>query len=163
MIFIAIGSNLSSKTYGSALGACEYSIHELEQHRVKVVKKSHWYETKPIPESKQPNFINGLVSVETELTSSQLLALLHEIEAQMGRKRSVENAARIIDLDLIAYHTEIVESDVLTLPHPRMTKRAFVAAPIADIAPDWCHPISGQSITEILAALLDQKITRVSD
>ena len=76
-------------------------------------------------------------------------------------ERSVRDAARIIDIDLLAYNDEIVASEHLHLPHPRMHERAFVIAPLAEIAPDWHHPASGKSILELLAPIADQKITRI--
>ena len=76
----------------------------------------------------------------------------------MGRQRSEANAARIIDLDLLSYNAEIIESKILTLPHPRMMERAFVVQPITEIAPAWRHPLTGITITEILAGLTDQDI-----
>jgi 2-amino-4-hydroxy-6-hydroxymethyldihydropteridine diphosphokinase len=163
MIFIAIGSNDLSEIYGTPLENCEAAITLLERRKVAMIRKSGWYETVPIPASAQPNFINGVICVETHLTNIDLLTVLLEIEAQMGRVRSVKNAARIVDLDLITYHDEIFNSDRLVLPHPRLSERAFVAQPIADLAPDWRHPISGLLITEILAPLYKQEIRRVSD
>jgi 2-amino-4-hydroxy-6-hydroxymethyldihydropteridine diphosphokinase len=162
MIIIGIGSNLPSISYGSPIMNCETSLDLIARNGVDIVSRSSWYETVPIPVSDQPNFINGVIGVETKLSSSKLLAFLHEIEGQLGRERSVKDAARIIDLDLIAYHDEVVESESLTLPHPRMTARAFVAGPLAEIAPEWHHPISGLSILEILSNLSDQQIKLVS-
>jgi len=96
------------------------------------------------------------------LDSSQLLDVLLAIEIEMGRQRLEPNAARIIDLDLLSFNAKIIDSDRLTLPHPRLTERAFVVQPIAEIAPDWRHPISGLLITEILASLTDQDIKLIS-
>ncbi len=162
MIFIGIGSNLTSDNYNSKLDACRGSIELLRRNNIEISSQSSWYETLPIPASSQSNFINGVISVKTHLDSSHLLDLLLTIEAQMGRKRGVKNAARIIDLDLIAYNCEIVETETLTLPHPRLSQRAFVVRPIAEIAPDWRHPVLGLKINEVLTTLSDQKITRLS-
>lgn len=129
---------------------------------MKIRLKSAWYETAPIPASAQPNFINGVICVETALISLDLLAVLQAIETRMGRVRSIPNAARVIDLDLLAYNDDIVATKHLTLPHPKLTERAFVAQPIAEIAPDWCHPLTGVSIKKILSDLSDQEITRIS-
>ena len=101
MIFIGIGSNLTSDNYNSKLDACRGSIELLRRNNIEISSQSSWYETLPIPASSQSNFINGVISVKTHLDSSYLLDLLLTIEAQMGRKRGVKNAARIIDLDLI--------------------------------------------------------------
>ena len=79
----------------------------------------------------------------------------------MGRKRGIKNAARIIDLDLIAYNNEIVENETLILPHPRLSERAFVIKPLAEIAPEWRHPILGIKIDKLINNVSKQKITRI--
>jgi len=162
MIFIGIGSNLKSETYGPPISNCEAAFELISQNRVDILRQSSWYETVPIPASAQQNFVNGVVAVKTNLDSLQLLDVLLAIEIEMGRQRSEPNAARIIDLDLLSFNAEIIDSDRLTLPHPRLTERAFVVQPIAEIAPDWRHPISGLLITEILASLTDQDIKLIS-
>ncbi len=162
MIFIGIGSNLKSETYGPPISNCEAAFEQISQNRVDILRQSSWYETVPIPASTQQNFVNGVVAVKTNLDSSQLLDVLLAIEIEMGRQRSEPNAARIIDLDLLSFNAKIIDSDRLTLPHPRLTERAFVVQPIAEIAPDWRHPISGLLITEILASLTDQDIKLIS-
>ena len=162
MIFIGIGSNLISKTYGPPISNCETAFELISQNHVDILHQSSWYETAPIPVSAQQNFVNGVVAVKTNLDSLQLLDVLLAIEIEMGRQRSEPNAARIIDLDLLSFNAKIIDSDRLTLPHPRLTERAFVVQPIAEIAPDWRHPISGLLITEILAGLTDQDIKLIS-
>ena len=162
MIFIGIGSNLKSETYGPPISNCEAAFEQISQNRVDILRQSSWYETVPIPASTQQNFVNGVVAVKTNLDSSQLLDVLLAIEIEMGRQRLEPNAARIIDLDLLSFNAKIIDSDRLTLPHPRLTERAFVVQPIAEIAPDWRHPISGLLITEILAGLTDQDIKLIS-
>ncbi|MDP7101789.1 MAG: 2-amino-4-hydroxy-6-hydroxymethyldihydropteridine diphosphokinase [Rhodospirillales bacterium] len=162
MIFIGIGSNLKSETYGPPISNCEAAFELISQNRVDILRQSSWYETVPIPVSTQQNFVNGVVAVKTNLDSSQLLDVLLAIEIEMGRQRLEPNAARIIDLDLLSFNAKIIDSDRLTLPHPRLTERAFVVQPIAEIAPDWRHPISGLLITEILAGLTDQDIKLIS-
>jgi len=162
MIIIGIGSNLPSPNIGPSLEVCNYSLDLLERRGIKVIASSSWYKTEAIPKSTQPHYINGVASVNTNFDSLALLKELMNIEEFMGRTRSVRNEARIIDLDLITYNDEISQSDGLTVPHPRLCERAFVAKPIADIAPEWHHPVSGLSITEILAPLSNQKIICLS-
>ena len=163
MIIIGIGSNLKSDIYSSRLEACQKSVKLIKEHNIHVCKQSSWYETAPVPISTQSNFINGVISIETEFNSLDLLTLLLSIEEKMGRIRGKENAARIIDLDLISYNDETVESKTLTLPHPRFCERAFVVQPLYEIAPDWKHPILGITIEKLLTTLSDQKINRISD
>ena len=110
----------------------------------------------------RPNYINGVVSVQTQLSAEDLLLKLLSIEKQMGRVRKKRNGARIIDLDLICYSDDVIKSKVLTLPHPKLSERAFVVRPIFEIAPNWKHPISGQMVNEILETVSNQKIKRLS-
>tara|TARA_B110000438_G_scaffold118263_1_gene115518 strand:- start:29 stop:520 length:492 start_codon:yes stop_codon:yes gene_type:complete len=162
MIIIGIGANLKSDFYNSIIEACETSLQLIKENNIDVICQSSWYETEPIPASSQSNFINGVVSVKTELSNLDLLKVLLLIETKMGRRRSKKNAARVIDLDLIAYHDDIIESKVLTLPHPRLFQRAFVVKPIFEIAPDWRHPVLGVTIGALLPPLADQKIKQLS-
>ena len=163
MIIIGIGSNLISDRYRSRREACEASIKLLEKHNIQIIRQSSWYESLPIPPSSQSNFINGVIIVKTELNSFNLLKLLMKIEQKMGRRRAERFAARIIDLDLIAFDDQIIRSKNLTLPHPRLTQRAFVIKPIAEIAPEWRHPITGTQVVRMLETLSDQGISQLSD
>jgi 2-amino-4-hydroxy-6-hydroxymethyldihydropteridine diphosphokinase len=162
MIIIGIGANLKSDFYNSIIEACETSLQLIKENNIDVICQSSWYETEPIPASSQSNFINGVVSVKTQLSNLDLLKVLLSIETKMGRRRSKKNAARVIDLDLLAYHNDIIESKVLTLPHPRLFQRAFVVKPIFEIAPNWKHPVLGVSIGALLPPLANQKIKQLS-
>jgi 2-amino-4-hydroxy-6-hydroxymethyldihydropteridine diphosphokinase len=117
-----------------------------------------------VPASDQPWYINAVAEVTTDLPADRLLAELHTVEEAFGRVRTVPNAPRFIDLDLLDFHGEIALGGPgrAILPHPRMTGRAFVLRPLADLAPDWHHPASGTSIQALLAALpADQVIERL--
>jgi len=104
--------------------------------------------------SDQPWFVNGVVAVETFLPPAELLALLHDVEAEFGRTRNIRNEARILDLDLLAYDDCVMnEPDGPILPHPRLHERAFVLLPLADVDPDWRHPVTGAAIADLIAAL----------
>jgi 2-amino-4-hydroxy-6-hydroxymethyldihydropteridine diphosphokinase len=161
MIIIGIGANLKSDLYNSIIEACETSLQLIKKSNIDVICQSSWYETEPIPASSQSNFINGVISVKTQLSNLDLLKVLLSIETKMGRRRSKKNAARIIDLDLIAYHDDIIDSELLTLPHPRLFQRAFVVKPIFEIAPDWRHPVLGVEVGALLPALANQKIKQL--
>ncbi len=163
MIIVAIGSNLESNVYGSSIDICNKSVELIRNHGVGVINQSSWYETAPIPASSQPNYINGVVSVQTQLSSEELLLLLLSIEKEMGRVRTSRNAARIIDLDLICYNDDIVRSKGLTLPHSKLSERVFVVKPISEIAPNWEHPVSGLMVNEILQKLSNQEIQQLSN
>jgi 2-amino-4-hydroxy-6-hydroxymethyldihydropteridine diphosphokinase len=96
-----------------------------------------------------------VAAVETALAPIALLALLHSVEAEFGRQRVLPNAPRTLDLDLLDYDGLVMEGGI-TLPHPRMSVRGFVLAPLAEIAPGWRHPVTGLGAAELLAGLPDQ-------
>jgi len=153
MILIALGANLAGPA-GPPLAQCEAALERMRAGGIAIVARSPWYESTPFPPSDQPRFVNGVVAVHTSLPPAALLAALHEIERGLGRVRSVPNAARPIDLDLLDYDGIVRdEAEPPVLPHPRMTERDFVLRPLADIAPAWRHPISHMSVGELLARL----------
>ena len=107
-----------------------------------------------MPVSDQPWFVNGVIAVETLLSPEELLGLLNEVEAEFGRTRKIRNEARILDLDLIAYDDRIMTGpEGPILPHPRAHERAFVLLPLADIDPDWRHPVTGAAVADLIASL----------
>ena len=153
MILVAVGANLPGPA-GPPLAQCEAALARMPAAGIAIVARSPWYETTPYPPSDQPRFVNGVVAVATALRPSDLLATLHEIERGLGRVRSVPNAARPIDLDLIDYDGLVLTGpEPPVLPHPRMAERDFVLRPLADIAPAWRHPVSDMSVGALLARL----------
>jgi 2-amino-4-hydroxy-6-hydroxymethyldihydropteridine diphosphokinase len=153
LILVAIGSNLPSPEFGPPLAVCEAALAQLSSRGLRIVRRSRWFESAPIPVSDQPWFVNGVVVVETSLAPGDLLALLHETERRFGRERREVNAARILDLDLIAYG-DLVRTDAPPLlPHPRLHERAFVLLPLADVAADWRHPVDGRTLSDMIRAL----------
>ncbi|HYB54933.1 MAG TPA: 2-amino-4-hydroxy-6-hydroxymethyldihydropteridine diphosphokinase [Alphaproteobacteria bacterium] len=155
MILIALGANLPTERFGEPRAACEAALAELEARGIRVVRRSRWYRSRPVPPSGQPDYVNGVVAVETTLDPRALLAELHSIEAAFGRERREKGAARTLDLDLIAYHERVSDGGAgePVLPHPRLASRAFVLRPLSDVAPDWRHPASGRTLAELLADL----------
>ena len=138
---IALGSNL-----GDSRSILVSAIDWLQMHpQIEVLAVSSWYRTKPIGPP-QPDYLNGCVTIRTSLTPLELLRVLQAIEAKFGRVRQERWGARTLDLDLLLYETQIIDALTLQLPHPRMVERAFVLVPLAEIAPDWIEPRSGQSI-----------------
>jgi 2-amino-4-hydroxy-6-hydroxymethyldihydropteridine diphosphokinase len=113
-----------------------------------------------VPASEQPWYFNAVAEISTDMSADRLLAELHAVEEEFGRVRGAPNAPRIIDLDLLDYRGEIAAggSGKATLPHPRMIGRAFVLRPLADLAPNWRHPVSGASIQALVAALAGDQI-----
>lgn len=153
MIFIGIGANLPSPA-GPPRATAEAALQALAAAGIAVRRRSRWYESAPVPPSDQPWYVNGVVEVETGLDPAALLAVLHRIEAAFGRTRTVANAARPLDLDLLVYDDRVLDGpDGVIVPHPRLHERAFVLLPLAELAPDWRHPRTGQAISTLIAAL----------
>lgn len=153
-IYVALGANLPHPTLGEPRAVLEAALRALARRGVAVRRRSRWYASAPVPASDQPWFVNGVAEVESPLAAAGLLALLHEVEAGFGRVRTVANAARVLDLDLIDWRGAVSRpGDSPVLPHPRLQQRAFVLLPLQELAPDWRHPASGTPIAELVAAL----------
>jgi 2-amino-4-hydroxy-6-hydroxymethyldihydropteridine diphosphokinase len=133
----------------------------LGRRGVQIRQVSPWYRTAPVPASKQPWYFNAVAEILADFSADRLLAELHAVEDEFGRVRSVPNAPRLIDLDLLDFRGEITPGGPgrATLPHPRMTGRAFVLRPLADLASDWRHPVTGTSIQALVAALPGDQVT----
>ena len=151
MIVIALGSNLSSQA-GGPQETLAAAIARLTYNDATVRKVSRYFKSAAWPDPNDPPFTNAVAIIETARDPAALMTLLHETEAAFGRVRGPRNAPRTLDLDLIDYDGR-VEKGPPVLPHPRLADRAFVLVPLADIAPDWRHPESGQSIAELIAVL----------
>ncbi len=151
MILVALGANLPSR-FGPPRATLEAALARLEAVGLRVLARSPWYLTAPVPASDQPDYVNGVAAVETALDAAATLAALHAVEAEFGRVRTVPNAPRAIDLDLLA-HGDAVRAEAPILPHPRMHERAFVLLPLADVAPGWVHPVLRRSVAELIARL----------
>jgi len=156
MIVIALGANLSS-AIGAPRKTLSAALEKLAQSGVEIAATSAFYESEAWPDPTDPPFVNAVAIVRTELSPAALMAKLHEIESSFGRQRSVPNAPRTIDLDLIDYDGRVEEGPPV-LPHPRMSSRAFVLVPLADIAPGWRHPVSKHMAETLIASLPDRGI-----
>ncbi|MFQ5773318.1 MAG: 2-amino-4-hydroxy-6-hydroxymethyldihydropteridine diphosphokinase [Kiloniellaceae bacterium] len=154
MIFIGLGANLPSPRYGDPVNTCAAALVALQEAGVAVARRSRWYRSAPVPRSDQPWFVNGVAQVETGLGPGELLAVLHGVERAFGRVRRLRNEARMIDLDLLAYGLQVsTPGQTPVLPHPRLAERAFVVLPLAELAPQWRHPLSGLSAAELALRL----------
>ncbi|PCI42040.1 MAG: 2-amino-4-hydroxy-6-hydroxymethyldihydropteridine diphosphokinase [Rhodospirillaceae bacterium] len=161
MIFIGIGANLPSERFGAPVDTCAAAVKALQRiSNTKVKAQSTWFESAPVPVSDQPWYINGVVQIETDLNPLDLLQALHDIEADFGRVRAERNAARILDLDLLVYDDLHLTEHSPRIPHPRLQDRAFVVLPLAEIAPDWVHPVTGEKLREMAAKLPKDQLCR---
>lgn len=147
MVAIGLGSNL-----GDRLGRLAEARHRLER-LLDALRMSSIYETDPVGDERQPPYLNAVAVGTTDLTPLALLHALHGIEADLGRERPFPNAPRTIDLDLLFYDMLVIDTPILTLPHPRLHERFFVLVPLAELAPGLRHPQLNQTIEELLRAL----------
>ncbi len=169
MIFIGLGANLPSEEFGPPRATCGAALAAIAEHEIAIARWSRWYHSAPVPASDQPWYVNGLAEVETSLGPEELFDVLMAVERRFGRRRGEKNAARILDLDLIAYHDAVIGNEddgeePLCVPHPRLSERAFVVLPLAELAPDWRHPRTGASIRDLAGAVANgQSIEAMAD
>lgn len=128
--------------------------------KANVDEVSSVYETEPMGYKEQPLFLNLICRITTDLSPDQLLCLVKDIEARMGRVRGLPNAPRIIDIDILFYEDMIMSSQGLTIPHPRLQERAFVLIPLGEMAPHLVHPKLGKSITQLARHVAGQEGVR---
>lgn len=148
--YVALGANL-----GEPIVAIQKAFKGIEAlSGVHSVRCSSLYLTAPI-DSSGPDYVNAVAELQTELTAPALLSALQGIESQAGRERPYRNAPRLLDLDILTYGQAMIESPLLTVPHPRMYERAFVLIPLAEIAPEQVSAAQLQSVN-------DQKITHLA-
>ncbi|MDB2547963.1 2-amino-4-hydroxy-6-hydroxymethyldihydropteridine diphosphokinase [Porticoccaceae bacterium] len=164
LAYIGLGSNLSDTVAGQELHSraqLNLAIDSLSAHpHILVSKRSSFYQTPAIGPGEQPNYINAVAQLDSQLAPLDLLDLLQSIENQQGRVRTVRWGARTLDLDILLYDQLIENSERLTVPHPRMHERGFVLAPLSEIAPDLCLP-NGENIQQLLANCSMQGIVKL--
>lgn len=145
-VYLSLGSNL-----GDRVQNLKEAIKRIERSdKISIKKISSVYETDPVGYENQPWFLNLVLQVDTSLAPCPLLEQLLSIEEQMGRKRGEKWGSRNIDVDVLFYDDLIVDSDDLTIPHPRMHERRFVLVPLAQIAPRLFHPFLKKNVRELL-------------
>lgn len=143
-VYIALGTNLGDRLENlrRAMAGLPPAADPQEVSPV--------YETPPWGIEDQPAFLNQVIRAETELPPNELLAYLKRLERELGRQKTVRYGPRLIDLDILFYDDLVVELPGLTIPHPRLAERAFVLVPLADLAPNLRHPITGHTVQELL-------------
>ena len=154
LIYLSLGSNLDDRY--AALQAALAAFPPA----VTVLAESPIYETPPWGVTGQPAFLNMVVRAETHLAPLALLAFLKRLETQLGRLPSIRYGPRKIDLDILFYDELVLDTPELFLPHPRLSERAFVLVPLADLAPGLVHPVLGRPIRDLLATVDTKGIIR---
>ena len=159
-LFIGLGANLTPDGFATPQAGCEAAVVMLGDLGVNVIRMSRWYESAPVPMSDQPWYLNAVAEAATSFTAAATLDVLHQVETHFGRVRSVRNAARVLDLDLLDFGGQIYNQTVLQVPHPRMHERAFVLFPLRDLFADWTHPQTGQSLDALIDRLPADQLIR---
>ena len=156
-VYLGLGSNV-----GDREANLREALKRLESEGTRVVRRSSLYETEPQELRDQPWFLNAVVEVETDLFPLQLLACVRNIEREMGRRRVTSKGPRNIDIDILFYGRNVIDTPDLEVPHPRIAQRRFVLEPLAEIAPSFRHPLTGKTAIEMLATLEPQGIRRLA-
>jgi len=147
-VVVALGSNLAGE-FASSEALLEAALARFPQAGLPVLARSGWWSSAAWPDPMGPEYRNGVALVEADGGPQAVLEALFSIETLFARARRARNAARTLDLDLIAYGRQVIDAPRLTLPHPRAHKRLFVMGPLAEIAPGWRHPVLGTTAAEL--------------
>ncbi|MGH9734919.1 MAG: 2-amino-4-hydroxy-6-hydroxymethyldihydropteridine diphosphokinase [Candidatus Acidiferrales bacterium] len=153
--YLSLGSNMRDRAANIAR-----AIEELRKRGVRVTRQSSLYETEPVEFADQPWFLNSAIEAETDLEPQELMKLVLQIEATMGRERRLPKGPRVIDIDILLYDGMVIRTPELEVPHPRMAGRRFVLVPMAEIASGVIHPALKKTIAQLLAETSDRSDVR---
>jgi 2-amino-4-hydroxy-6-hydroxymethyldihydropteridine diphosphokinase len=156
IVYLGLGSNV-----GDSEALLKSALAELDRPDLKLQRVSSIYETEPIGLREQRWFLNLAAEFETELFPKQLLHRMQKIEMSMGRRRTVENGPRTIDIDILLYGSIVMKTEELEIPHPRDRERRFTLAPLAELNPGLRDPVTHQTIAEMLSALTGQTVRKI--
>lgn len=156
-VYLSLGTNLGDRERN-----LEAALEKLAAPDLHILRISSVYETAPIDTNDPRWFLNLAVEAETDLFPMQLLWRIGKIEHSLGRVRTVVNGPRTIDIDILLYGRAVIHSPLLEVPHPRMTQRRFVLAPLAELVPDLRHPVVRKTIQELLDAAPEQSVRRLA-
>ena len=165
MILLNIGSNLDS-IKGDRFFNLKKTLELIKIERIKILKVSSIYETPSYPNKRNPKFLNIGLEIKCSHSPENLIKKFNKIEKKLQRARGVKNQPRTCDIDLIDYQGEILNSKVLTIPHPKAHLRNFVLYPIKEISPKWIHPILNKKVDFLIKRLsfnLRNEITRIKE
>jgi 2-amino-4-hydroxy-6-hydroxymethyldihydropteridine diphosphokinase len=157
-VYLSLGSNVGDRERN-----LRAAIAALAGVGVRVTKISSLYETEPVDLREQPWFLNCVLEGETKVPALELLPALHGIEKRMGSKKLVAKGPRLIDLDILLYGEETIDTPELQVPHPRMHLRKFVLVPLAEIAPNLKHPSWSGTAADLLAETVDSSVVQKFD
>jgi 2-amino-4-hydroxy-6-hydroxymethyldihydropteridine diphosphokinase len=159
-------AKLAYLSLGSNVGDCAAQLRDAIARlgrTGKVIRVSSFYETEPVEFTQQPWFLNCAVALETSATPQELMKAILQIEEEMGRRRIQKKGPREIDIDILLFGDDVIESAELTIPHPAMAQRRFVLEPLVEIAPELKHPVTRKTVTDLLRELPEgQAVRRVS-
>jgi 2-amino-4-hydroxy-6-hydroxymethyldihydropteridine diphosphokinase len=156
LVYLGLGSNM-----GDREASLRTALDQLDAPDFRLRRVSSFYETEPIGFREQAWFLNLVAEFETELFPEQLLHRMRKIEMSMGRTRTFANGPRTIDIDILLYGDSAMKTEELEIPHPRYRERRFTLAPLAELNPGLRDPVTGRTMSEMLAGLSGQSIRKI--